>query len=89
MYSKFNIEVTDNEDWRYRRLYIVLGYLYAMDNFSIDMIDGIKDEKGFLLINWITSPLPSTIKNCKDIWSSPLCNEASENIEHYVNGEKI
>ncbi len=86
MYDKFNIEVTDNEDWRYKRLYIVLGYLYAMDNSSIDMIDKIKDEKGFLIINWITSPLPSTIKSCENIWSSPLCNEAPENIEHYVNG---
>lgn len=89
MNNKFSIEVTDNDDWRYERLHIVIGYLYAMDSSSVDMIDGIKDEKGYLMVNWKKQPLPSMIENCKDIWCSPLCNEPSENIEHYVNGKKI
>ena len=52
MNNKFSIEVTDNDDWRYERLHIVIGYLYAMDSSSVDMIDGIKDEKGYLMVNW-------------------------------------
>ena len=87
LYNGIRAKVTDNEATRYERLHIVIGYLYAMDKFSVDMIERIEDEEGCLIINWIIQPLPSTIKNCQDVWSSPLCNEAPENIKHYVNGE--
>ena len=82
-----NMDVTDNADWRYERLHVVLGYLYAQDEFVTDVITDIKDEKGTLIINWITEPPSSLIKNCQEIWSSKLCRyEPYNKIEHYVNG---
>lgn len=79
------MDVTDNSGWRYERLHIVLGYLYAQNEFSIGVMTDIRDEKGTLIINWITEPLPSMIQACKYIWSSDLCCESEEKIEHYVN----
>lgn len=85
--NRINMEVTDDDAWRYERLHIVIGYLYSINEFAIGVMTDIKDEKGTLIINWITEPLPHIIKACQEIWSSDLCCEPEEKIEHYVNGK--
>lgn len=83
------MQVTDNDNWRYERLHIVIGYLYAKNEETIDMINKIEDHEGFLLITWKKQPDASQIKDCQNIWESSLCNECCENIEHYFNGVVI
>lgn len=88
-YDKIVMEVTDDDDWRYQRLHVVIGYLYAIDKFFIDVINGMKDEEGTLMINWEIQPLPSMIKACQHIWHSDICCESPESIEHYVKGQRF
>lgn len=89
IYDKIDMIVTDNDNNRYERLHIVVGYLYAKNPQLINMINKIEDHEGYLIIDWKSKPSTVVIKDCQNIWDSFLCNECGENIEHYVNGVEI
>lgn len=71
------------------RMSFLLGYLYSKNKDILDFISEIEDHEGCLIIKWSIPPLPSFRDFCKEAWESPICNECSDNIEHYVGNKRI
>ena len=79
----------DDQSWRISRIHRILGYAQALadidnnEGFALK-ISSIYDDKGSLIVTWLTSPSQQEMEYLRKAWESIVTGYESNPIIHEV-----
>lgn len=91
--SEIQVESYENAEWRYVRLYKVIGYAQALADINKlgelkRKVLTVKDDKGDLAVTWFEKPSEMEMHVLTHAWSSST-GDGADNVLHHFRGEQL